>query len=141
MPAAENKVIARRFFDELLNQHKLAAVNELIATDFVLHSPDRAILVRGPEDLKSYLITLHVAFPDRHVTLEDIFTEEDRVACRWSQTATHRGEYLGVPSTGKRVTFTGITIFRLAGGKIEEMWFNSDTLDLMQQLEVMPTLG
>jgi len=77
-----------------------------------------------------------VAFPDLRVTLEDVIPAGDKVVVRWTDRGTHQGEFLGVAPTGRRVTTTGITIFRFAGGKVVEQWTNWDTLSLMSQLGV-----
>jgi steroid delta-isomerase-like uncharacterized protein len=81
------------------------------------------------------------AFPDMRVTIEDLVAEGDKVAARWSVTGTHRGELMGIPATGKRVTVTGIEINRFAGGKLVEHWESFDQLSMMQQLGVVPAPG
>jgi len=84
---------------------------------------------------------LHMAFPDVRLTIEDMVAEGDKVAVRWAWSGTHRGEYMGIAPTGKEVTYTGITIHRITGGKIVESWDEVDNLGLMQQLGVAPPPG
>src|SRR5215207_5498285 len=79
--------------------------------------------------------------PDLQVTIEELVAEGDKVAVRRSYAGTHRGELLGIPATGKQVRISGISIFRLAGGKIAEHWEQLDRLALMQQLGALPTPG
>jgi steroid delta-isomerase-like uncharacterized protein len=86
---------------------------------------------------QSYTLTSK-AFPDMQVKLEDILAEGDKVACRWTATATHKGEFMGIPATNKQVTITGIHIDRIAGGKIVEPWNYSDMMEVMQQLGMKP---
>jgi predicted ester cyclase len=79
--------------------------------------------------------------PDLRVTIEELVAEGDKVAVRRSYAGTHRGELLGIPATGKQVRLGGISIFRLAGGRIAEQWEQLDRLALLQQLGVVPTPG
>ena len=139
MAAEENKALARRGF-ELWNSGDLAASVELIADDYVLHDP-AAPGIRGHDGYKQFFTLYHTAFPDTHLGIEDLVAEGDRAVVRWTATGTHRGELQGIPPTGKQVTVTGITIYRIAGGKIVEQSQNWDTLGLMQQLGVVPAQG
>jgi predicted ester cyclase len=83
----------------------------------------------------------YTAFPDMHYTVEDLIAEGDKVVCRWTVRATHQGEFMGVPATGKVVTWTGISITRFAGGKDVEDWESFDMLGLMQQLGAIPQMA
>jgi steroid delta-isomerase-like uncharacterized protein len=120
-----NKALVRRFFEEVWNKGNVDAVDECMATDYVDHSIPSG-LPPGTEGLKQANTTYHSAFPHLKATLEDIFAEGDRVAFRWSVSGTHLGDWLGVPPTGNHVTATGITIFRMAGGKVVEGWTSTD---------------
>lgn len=79
--------------------------------------------------------------PDFHVTMEDVIAEGDKVAGRWTAHGTHEDELVGIPPTGKEATWTGMTIYRLAGGEIVEAWWSRDMLGLLIQLGVVPPLG
>ena len=79
------------------------------------------------------------AFPDLHVTIEDMVAEEDKVMLRVTMHATHRGELLGIPPTENRLTLTTTETFRLAEGRIDEQWVNFDALGMMQQLGAIPS--
>ena len=129
----ENKAIVRRFGDEVWNKGNLAAVEELVAPEFVGCGPGERV-TRGPKELKRVVARMRAAFPDLHFTVEDEVAEGDRVATRWTGRGTHRGKWRGVAPTGKQVTFTGIAIRRIAGGKIVERWVNTDQLGLTIQL-------
>lgn len=111
------------------------AVDEFFATEFVAHGPSVGIRpdVTGT---KQWTAAIMKAFPDYYVTVEDQFSEGDKVVTRWTARGTHKGEFQGIRPTGKRLTVTGITISRYAGGKIVESWAEWDTQDMMQQLGV-----
>jgi steroid delta-isomerase-like uncharacterized protein len=132
-----NKMLARRTVEEVYNQGNLAVVDELAASDLVIHSPSGDI--HGPAGAKQYVAALRAAFPDLHITIEDQIAEEDRVVTRWSARGTHTGEFQGIPPTGKPGRVTGIDIDRIADGKVVECWTNMDDLGLLQQLGVVPT--
>jgi predicted ester cyclase len=80
-------------------------------------------------------------FPDVVSTLEDLIAEGDKVVARWRARATHQGEYMGVPPTGKEVEFTGISVYRIEGGRIAESWTIEDELGLMRQIGVVAEAG
>jgi predicted ester cyclase len=123
--AEENKALVRRFFEEAWVRGNVAAVDEFMAGDYVEH-PLPSGLPPGPEGLKKLIISYRSAFPDLKITLEHIFAEGEMVAFRWSARGTHLGTWLGIPPTGNHVTGTGITIFRIAGGKVVQSWTSID---------------
>ena len=128
--AQDNQALVRRFLEEVINQGKLAVIDEVVASDYVGHavgSPE----VKGSEGLKQRLTMLRTAFPDVHITVDDMVAAGDKVATRTTFHGTHKGEYLGIASTGKTVTATGIGFMRIANGKIQENWLAGD---LLQQL-------
>jgi steroid delta-isomerase-like uncharacterized protein len=125
---------------EALNQQNLAGMEELCAPDYVLHGTG----VFGDMDLAAMkqLVTAFVtAFPDAHWTVEDLIAEGDKVVTRYTFRGTHQGELMGIPATGRVVTYTGIYISRLAGGKFVEDWVSFDALGLMQQLGAIPQMA
>ena len=111
MSVEENKAIASRAVEELWNKNNLAVVDELYATNFVSHglpevTPDR-------EGYKQFVTISRTALPDFHTTVEDIIAEGDKVVQRFTARGTHKGEFMGIPPTGKKVTITGIAIDRI----------------------------
>ncbi|MFC1633346.1 alpha/beta fold hydrolase [Planctomycetota bacterium] len=130
-----NKAVVFRL-GEVWNQGNLAVADEIFATDFVNHDPSRPD-VTDLESYKGAVVEYRTAFPDFRVVIHMV-AEGDKVAARWTATGTHQGEFMGIPPTGKHMTWTGMNIFRLAGGKIVEAWWSYDALALMQQLGVMP---
>src|SRR5215217_2941237 len=117
----KNKALVRRFFEEAWVERNLAAVDKFMAADYVEH-PIPPGLPPGTESLKQAMTMYRTAFPDVKVILDDIFAEGEMVAFRWSIRGTHLGDWLGIPPTGNHVTVTGITIYRIAGGKVAEGW-------------------
>jgi steroid delta-isomerase-like uncharacterized protein len=140
MSTEENKAIVRRWFEEVINHKRVDRAGELVTQDYVDHGalPGQA---PGLEGAKQKWAMYIAAVPDLHGTVEDMLAEGDEVAARWTAEGTHQGELLGVPATGKRFRFTGISICRLAEGKMAEQFEQWDRLDLMQQLGVIPSPG
>lgn len=135
----ENKKLERRAIEEVWNQGNYAVVDEIVASDYIGHSSNPATETHGREGVKQFYMALHRAFPDIHFTIEDQIAEGDRVVTRWAARATHQGEFQGIPPTGNRGDLTGITIERIADGKIVECWTEIDDLRLLQQLGVIPS--
>jgi steroid delta-isomerase-like uncharacterized protein len=119
----ENKAVVRRFLEELWNQSNFTVVDELLASDYDGHS---STVIRGAEGAMAFIPTLRAAFPDFQFRVLDQIAEGDRVATRWKLSGAHEGTFQGVPPSGKRVEMTGITIFRLADGKLIDGWTNED---------------
>ena len=133
----QNKQIARQVFEEIQSKGNVALIDQIVADDYVGHTPPREF--HGPEGARQFVAMLRGAFPDAQVTVEDQLAEGDRVATRWTCRGTHRGEFQGIPPTGKSVVMSGITIFRIANGKLVEGWNRPDLLGLMQQIGAVPT--
>jgi steroid delta-isomerase-like uncharacterized protein len=117
----------------------LAVMDELYATDFVMHGSTESEDIHGLKNVKQSMSEYYNAFPDLHYTLDDMVVEGDKVVIRCTGTGTHKGEFMGIPPTNKKVKLQAIAIDRVVGGKIVEEWGISDTLSLMQQLGVVPT--
>ncbi|MBI4203170.1 MAG: ester cyclase [Chloroflexi bacterium] len=132
----ENKAIVRRFFDEIINGRDMALAERLIAADFTDH-PQQPDASPGLAGFLQFAVMVVTAFPDLYVTVEDMIAEGDKVAARVTVRGTHKGLLMGrVAPTGKAAEWTGVDIFRIAGGKIAERWTQRDLLGLMQQLGV-----
>ena len=140
MSTEENKAILRRNCEEAFNKGNLAVADETIAPNYVYHGPG-GMEYKGPEGFKQFVTMFRTAFPDFHLTVEDMVAEGDKVAHRLTTRGTHKGELMGIAATGKQVTTTAITISRFAGGKEVEAWSSLDMLGVMQQLGVAPPTG
>ena len=115
--------------------------DEIFAPDFVQYGadPDQ---VSGVEELKQFFVMMRSGFPDFQVTIEDLFAAEgEKVVLRFTFRGTHQGEFMGVAPTGKQVTMAGIDIFRIADGKIAELWNQEDVLGMMRQIGAIPEPG
>jgi len=133
-----NKEIVRRLVNGVWADRNLAIVDELIAPDYVGHDPTQPEPIRGPEGYKQFVGMYQAAFEDGMVTIDDEIAEGDLVVTRWTGRGTHTGELMGIAPTGKEVTVSGITISRLANGKIAEDWELMDALGMMVQLGAVP---
>jgi steroid delta-isomerase-like uncharacterized protein len=134
----ENKAVTQRFVDEAINRKNLDALNQLVAEDFIERVPFPG-QAPGCEGLKATIGVFLQAFPDIVWTTHEQIAEGDNVVSRFTWTGTHRGEFLGVPATGRRVTVCGVFIDVVRDGKTVESRIIMDTLGLMQQLGVIPS--
>ena len=142
MATEDNKTLMRRFYEEVMNQKNLAAIDDFLAPTFVNHSAlQLGMLGGGIEEVKQYVSMILTTFPDLYYTVEDMIAEGDKVVARLTVSGTQQGAFLGIPSTGKHATITDIEIFRIANGKAVENWVQADFLGLLQQLGVVPAMG
>jgi steroid delta-isomerase-like uncharacterized protein len=141
MSTEQNKALVRQMVEEVFNQGNVSLANEFLAPDFLEREELPAGIPRDREGVKLLTTLLRSAFPDFKATLEDIVAEDDRVVIRQTWSGTHQGEFMGVPPTGRKVSFGVIDILRVAGGKCQEHWGQMDTMALMQQLGALPTPG
>lgn len=139
MSTEQNKTIACRYFEDVWNKGNAAVIDEIIALNVLGHVAGKDF--RSLDVLRQRVAALRTIYSDPHFTVEDQIAEGDRVGVRWTLRGTHSGEYMGHPPTGKHMTVTGINIFRIAGGKIAELWVESDDLGELQQLGVVPDLS
>ncbi|HEX6385062.1 MAG TPA: ester cyclase, partial [Anaerolineae bacterium] len=123
------------------NEGNLGVADELIVADAVEHEEFPGLEGSGPEVAKQFVAIIRSAFPDVRVQTQDMIAEGDKVVARVTLTGTHRGEFLGIPPTGKQVEVSTIDIIRVADGKMVEHWGVTDNLGMMQQLGVVPAPG
>jgi steroid delta-isomerase-like uncharacterized protein len=140
MSTGENKTFLVRSFDALFNEKRVDDADEFYAQDYVDHSPVPG-QAPGLDGAKQKWRMYLAGIPDLHAIVEDMVAEGDKVAVRWIVEGTHSGELLGIPPTGRPVRISGISIYRLAEGKIVEQFERWDKLDLTQQLGVIPPPG
>ena len=126
LTAIDIKTFPVRYMEEAFNQRKFEVLDEIFSAELMQRI--------GPS-----VVPFLTAFPDWHGTVDDIIAEGDTVVNRWTGHGTHLVELMGIPATGKPVTLTGITIFRVAGNKIVEEWTEMNQMSLMQQLGVIPS--
>jgi predicted ester cyclase len=135
-----NKTTFRRFHDalntgdvELISK----TIDELVEPNAVIRTP-LPIEATGAQLAKEVFGRLLRAYPDLHITVEDLIEEGDKIVSRNTVTGTHQGEYMGLPPTGRSVTYNEIFIVRFAGGRIVESWGVVDVFSQMKQLGVIP---
>jgi steroid delta-isomerase-like uncharacterized protein len=129
-----NKTLARRSWEVVDNPD---LIDEIYASDLVWHEPDQD--VHGLEEARQFVTMYKTAFPDLNVTVEDVISEGDNAVTRYTIRGTHQGEIEEFgPPTGRQMELQGITIHRIADGKIVEEWERYDNLSLMQQLGLVP---
>ena len=138
--SAQNKILVRRFFDEVFNNARPDTLDELIADDYLDHSaaPEQA---PGPAGARQMYDVFRTAFPDLRITVHEMLAEGDFVACRATFAGTSRGPLMGAPPTGKPVQLASMVFLRLRDGKIVERWEQADLLGLMLQLGIVAQGG
>lgn len=136
------KALLQEMIEQVWNPAREPAVDRYYAADFRSHDPDEPA-VTGREDLRQAVLGISAAFPDFQVTITDMIAEGDRVAKRFVFSGTHRGEYGGLPATGRHLEATGVCVYRFEGDKVAECWWNRDALGMMRQLglELAPAVS
>ena len=137
MPPAENKTVITRFVEEVINQGQLERADDLVAVDFVELDPLPG-QQQGREGLKQVIGAFRTAFPDIHWVIEEMVGEGEKVFSRFTWHGTHRGEFFGVPATGKQIKVKGMVVDRVVAGKMAESRILMDSLSMMKQLGVIP---
>ena len=141
MSAEQNKALARQLVEEVLNRGNMSRADEIIAPNFVEHEELPPEIPPGREAPKMMFTMLRSAFPDFKATIENLIAEGDKVVLHTTWTGTQKGEFMGIPPTGKRVSFGVIDIIRIADGKFVEHWGQMDSMGMMQQLGAIPAPG
>jgi steroid delta-isomerase-like uncharacterized protein len=134
----DSKAIIRRLYEEVWNKRKLEVVSDIISPSHALHDNNSSGSSVGPEAYRAQVAVFLAAFPDLRFTVEDTVAEKDKVAASWTISGTHKGEYLGVRPTNKKISMDGITIHHIANGRIIDSYISSDFLGLMRQLGLVP---
>jgi steroid delta-isomerase-like uncharacterized protein len=135
MSIEENKIIVRRY-QEIYNSNDLDALVEVLAEDLLTPRIMPGI-PHGVEGAKAAHRIMLAGFPDYQTVIDDLIAEGDKVAARITMKGTHSGSFMGIPPTGRYITFTGIYIARISNGKIVEHWGEEDGVSLLQQLGVI----
>jgi len=140
MTSHTNEALLRRMYDEVFGKGKLSVVDELIDRNFVEHEPQPGFKP-GAEGLKQLIGAMRSGFPDLGVVVNDLVSQGDKVWARITVTGTHKGSFMNIPPTGKRISFEGLDIVRFSGGKFAEHWGVTDNLGLLTQLGAIPPPG
>ena len=141
MSTEATKAVVHRFFEELINQGQLEVADEIYTADYANYLPGAPEPLRGAEAEKAYVAAWRGAFPDAVMTIEQLVVDGDTAAVRSTFRGTQRGEFNGIPPTGKAATMAVANFLRVRDGKIAENRPIFDALSLMQQLGVVPAPG
>lgn len=142
MSLEDNKAVVRRHYEEGWNQRNLSSVDETHSPNHIHYDPSNPAPISGAEGIKKRLAEVIQAFPDIHFNIEDMVAEGDKVAVYWTLSGTQKGEFAGIPPTGKRIEgIQGMIIHRLSNGMIVEDKTVRDTMSMMQQLGAIPGPG
>ena len=134
----KNKDLINVYTEDFWNKQNIAAFEKYYASDFIVHFADGDMNV---EQYKGLCQAYFAAFPDIHVSTDLLVAEGDKVTKVWTVHSTNKGDFMGIPATGKPMVVKGIEVFRIADGKIAELWASMDNLGMLQQLGVIPPLG
>jgi steroid delta-isomerase-like uncharacterized protein len=141
MSTDTNKALVRRWWEALNKGNALAIIEEIYASDYVLHDPSQPAPVQGLEGVRGFVSVILTGFPDINCTIEELVAEGDKVVQRVTARGTHKGEFQGIPPTDKSVEVGLMVVSRIANHKIAEEWQLVDSLSMLQQLGVMPSQG
>ena len=135
---AENTQLVQRAFDSMS-----AGPDQFLAEHDQIYSEELLAYFPGMPPVtiemhRQFGLATYEAFPDLVRPVDDIIATDDKAVVRWTSEGTHLGPYFGAPPTGKRLTTTGITIFRIENGMVAEEWIQSDMLGLLQKTGVIP---
>jgi len=133
----QNKAVVRRFIDEIFLGGNFDSVDELLTEDFTPHT--WGSMQPGRDGLKEAIQRVQSGISDERMQIDDIIAEGDRVAVRLTSSATHTGDFMGMPASGKRYEIGEIHIFRLEEGRVAEHWHQADFMGMMKQLGGAPT--
>lgn len=135
MTSQQHTETIETWIHEAINGGNVAVVDELAHPGYTYRNPTEEL--RGAEAVKSLFAAYRSGFPDFHVRVDERVADDDRIAQAFTITGTHRGEFMGIPATGKAIEVHGVVISRFADGKIIEEWEVIDQLTLLQQLGVI----
>ncbi len=129
----ETNLQTQKTLGEAVNSGQLDNMRQVFSEDVVDHDPAPG-QKKGPEGYIEFFTAMRTAFPDLQLAVDQTVTDEENVAIAYTAQGTHKGDFLGIPATGKSVKFRGLQIARFKDGKIVERWGSSDELGIMKQI-------
>jgi steroid delta-isomerase-like uncharacterized protein len=137
MTTNNKEFVLRNWYQELWDNWNITLADDVLSDDYRFHAP--GVPVALDRDTTKQVVAMYAkSFPDLKHTVDELIAEGDSVAARWTVNGTHRGEFQGIPASGKQVTLSGVTLHHVKDGKIRETWLSFDSMDLLQQLGAVP---
>ena len=140
MSVEQNKAVVRRLVEEVINKGNIGLFDELVASNLVDHALPPGF-PPGAQGTKQFFSLLRAAFPDLRYAIENVVGEGDYVVQRLTAQGTMKGEFMGMPPSGKHAVWSSMDLIRLKDGKVAEYWGIDDRLSMLQQLGFAPTPG
>jgi steroid delta-isomerase-like uncharacterized protein len=137
MSLEQNKAIVRRLFDEVVNGGNMALLDELTGEEIVTHTSVPNIAPTR-EGFRQFVAVYLDAFPVQHTEVHRLIAEDDLVTVIHTHHVTHGGDFMGAPPSGKEAVISGLEVYRIANGRIVEMWHQDDLYSLVHQLGLIP---
>lgn len=134
----KNKEFIKAYTEDFWNTHNIDAFDTYYTDDYVVHMANGDM---NREEYKGLCQAYFAAFPDLNIITDDLVAEGNKITKVWTVHCTHKGEFMGIPATDKKVVVKGIEVFRLENDKIAELWASMDNLGMMQQLGAIPPMG
>jgi predicted ester cyclase len=134
--SGEPKELLRNLLEKGMSENDGSVIDELISPRYVNH--DAPVPIRGVDGFKQLVGMFKAGFPDLRVTIEDAYSDGDRVGSRGTITGTHKGEFMGVPPTGRAIAVEYMDLWRIEDGRFVETWVRMDTMGLMGQIGALP---
>ncbi len=135
------KALINRYVEDGCNSGNLDVMDDVFARDCTLFHPAVPEPMQGVEALKGFMSAVLNAFPDFHVRVDEQFVSGDKVVNRGTVSGTFEHDFAGIPATGKHTEWTVIAIYRIADGRVVEMWEELDLLGAWQRLGVLPPMA
>jgi len=136
----KNTAAMKRFYEEVVNKGNLMLIDELVAAEFVDHE-ELPGMKPGRDGLKEFFTMFRAAFPDLHFQVNDLAAKGDKVWAYITIHGTHKGQFMDMAATGKKIEIKGFDIIRFANGKAVEHWGLTDSMTMMMQLGAIPMPG
>jgi len=136
MPIQDRRDLVTEYVEKVWNQGDVGALDALTTPAFAYRLGDQP--ARDRSAMRQFLAATRSAFPDWRVEIAALVVDQDMAAVRWTGTVTHHGSFHGLPPTGRRIRVSGINMYRIADGKIDEEWEQMDSLSMLRQLGALP---
>ncbi|MBU1823172.1 MAG: ester cyclase [Bacteroidetes bacterium] len=135
MSTQANKEVVLAYVDAILRNRDFSKFKQFTTDDFYIDRSAVPEAIKGEEGLHTQMDMLYSAFPDLDLKVVDVVAEDDKVVVRFAAPGTHKGDFAGIPATGRTATWKGLVMYHVVDGKIKEAWANWDDWGLIEQLK------